>query len=64
MPDARFAFPQIGIELRIFERDGGLARQQFQYRDPTGGEGMRNEIVFQVKQTDQHGLPQDRQAQH
>ncbi len=78
MPDACFPFPQrflcalsldifllqIGIELGVFERDGSLAGQQFQYFYPARGEGMGGKIVFQVKQADQRRLSKNRQAQH
>src|SRR5260370_13660931 len=45
-PNLRFAFLQIAIETRIFERDRGLRREQFQHRDPRGCEHMRGQVIF------------------
>ncbi len=62
--DAGMVFPHVGIESRIFQRDGSLGGQQFQHLDPVRGKGMGGQIVFQVEQADQGGLAKNGQAQH
>ncbi len=64
VPETRFPVLHVSVELGVFQRNRGLTCQQFQYDDPTGGEGVRDEIIFQVEQADWHGLPQEGQAQH
>ena len=63
-PDLRFAFFEIAVKTGILQGDRGLRRKQFQHRDPRRSENVGGQVVFQVKQTDQFGLVNQRQAEN
>ncbi len=55
---------QLVVQLGVFERDRGLAGQQFQHFDPVRGKYARRQAVFQIQQANQPRLFQQRQAEH
>ncbi len=56
--------PQIGIKPRVLQRNRRLGSQHLQDCYPARTERIRCQVVLQVQQADQCGLPHDRQAQH
>jgi hypothetical protein len=57
-------FRQIVIKTRILQRDRGLRRKQFQHCDPRRRENVGSQIIFEVEQTDQFALINQRQAEN
>ena len=55
---------ELGVELGVLKRDGGLGREQVQHRAARRREHMRREVVLEVEHPDEIALMHQGQAQH
>ena len=63
-PNLRFAFFEIAVKTGILQGDRGLRGKQFQHRDPRRSEDVGGQVIFEVEQTDEFGLVNQRQAEN
>ncbi len=54
--DLRFAFAEIAVQARIFQRDCRLRGEQLQYRDPGWREDPGGQVVLKVEHADEIAL--------
>ena len=52
----RFCVLQLGIQVGVFQRNGGLRGQQLQHREPGRGEHVGGQIVLEIEHPNQRGL--------